>query len=261
MSRLRGKTAVITGASSGIGRATAVEMARRGANVVLAARSVAPLEDAATECRAHGVTARAIPTDVTRPDQCARLVAEAGTFDVLVNNAGFAILDSIVEAKADDLRAMMETNYFGMVYCTQAALPAMLARNTGTIVNVSSITGAMGFTKMGGYGATKAAIICFTEALRDEVIDRGVRVALVCPATTETPFFEHADRNKLPGASALLPDLKPERVARAICDAAEDGGYRRILPLLATTLIRMKEVFPRTTHLVMRRVSALLERK
>jgi short-subunit dehydrogenase len=114
---------------------------------------------------------------------------------------------------------------------------------------------------MGGYCATKFALIGFTEALRDEVISRGVRVALVCPGTTDTEFFVKAERGMMPTASRLMLAVKPERVARAICDAAEDGRYRRILPLLAAVYMRLKEMLPRLAHLLMRRVSAMLEPK
>lgn len=258
---LHGKNVVITGASSGIGRATAMEMARRGANVVLAARRAERLEEVAAACRSRGVRALTIPTDVTRPEDCRRLIDAAGDVDVLVNNAGFAVLDTIDEANAGDLREMMDTNYFGAVHCTQAVLPRMLARRSGSIVNVGSITGIMGVAKMAGYGATKAALIAFTEGLRDEVIDRGVSVALVCPGTTESEFFVKAERSKIPAASRLVPTATPEQVARAVCDAAEDGRYRRILPLFARIFMRMKEVSPRLAHLLMRRVSALLERR
>jgi short-subunit dehydrogenase len=258
---LRGKTVAITGASSGIGRATALEMARRGANVVLAARRAEPLEQCAEACRALGVTAIAVPTDVTDPEQCRRLIAAADRVDVLVNNAGFAIFDAVAEVSLEESRSMMDTNYFGMLHCTRAVLPQMLARGEGSIVNVSSITGIMGFARMGAYCATKFAVIGLTEALRDEVIGRGVRVALVCPGTTETEFFVKAERGKMPGASRLILAVKPERVARAICDAAEDGKYRRILPLFAAVYMRLKELFPRLAHLLMRRVSAMLERK
>ncbi len=257
---LDGKTAVVTGASSGIGRAAAVELARRGANVVLAARRAERLEAVVRECEALGVRATAVVADVTSRDDCRRLIDAAGDVDVLVNNAGFAAFETIENAKPDDLTAMMATNYFGTVWCTQAVLPRMLARGSGTIVNVASIAGIMGYARMGGYSATKFAIIGFTEALRDEVLGRGVRVALVCPGTTETEFFEHAERNKMPGASRLIPGLRPERVARAIADAAEDGHYRRIVPVAAALYMRMKELFPRFAHLLMRRVSAVLER-
>jgi uncharacterized protein len=257
---LKEKTVVVTGASSGIGRAVALEMARRGANVVLGARRLERLEAVAAECRKLGVSAKAIATDVTRREDCRLLIAEAGDVDVLVNNAGFGMFDSMAEAKPDELRAMMDTNYFGAVNCIQAVLPQMLARSEGTIVNVGSITGIMGFAGMAGYCATKFAIIGMTEALRDELLGRGVRVALVCPATTETEFFIKAERGKMPAANRLLLAVKPERVARAVCDAAEDGRYRRILPLLAATYMRFKEAFPRAAHFLMRRVSSVLER-
>ena len=258
---LKGKNVVITGASSGIGRATALEMARRGANVVLAARRADRLDEVAVQCRALGVRAVSVPADVTRPEDCRRLIEAAGEIDVLVNNAGFAIWSAITEADPGDLRDMMDTNYFGTVHCTQAALPRMLERGRGTIVNVASIAGLMGVARMGGYCATKFAVVGFSEALRDELIGHGVKVALVCPGTTETEFFVKAEKGKMPGASRLMPAVKPERVARAVCDAAEDGRYRRILPLLAATYMRMKEVFPRFAHLLFRRVSALLERR
>ncbi len=257
---LHGKTAVVTGASSGIGRAAAVELARRGANVVVAARRAERLEAVVRECEALGIRATAVVADVTSRDDCQRLIGAAGEVDILVNNAGFAAFAAIESARPDDLAAMMETNYFGTVWCTQAVLPQMLARRAGTIVNVASIAGIMGYARMGGYCATKFAIIGFTEALRDEVLDRGVRVALVCPGTTETEFFEHAERGKMPGASRLIAAVTPQRVARAIADSAEDGHYRRIVPPAAALYMRMKEMFPRFAHLLMRRVSAVLEK-
>jgi short-subunit dehydrogenase len=238
---LNGKVVVVTGASSGIGRAVAIEMARRGATLFLAARRPSELESVAELCRERGASA-------------------TGRVDVLINNAGYAIFDSIAGARPDELEDMMATNYFGTVWCTQAVLPQMLARGEGTIVNVSSIAGIMGYARMGGYCATKFAVIGFTEALRNEVLPRGVRVALVCPGTTETEFFAKAERGKMPGASRLILGVSAERVARVICRSAGDGKYRRIVPLAAALYMRMKEIFPRLAHLLMRRVSALLER-
>jgi hypothetical protein len=257
---LKGKTVVITGASSGIGRATALEFAERGAKLVIAARRGEPLDEVARLCRERGAECTAVVADVSKREDCQRLMDSAGGVDILVNNAGFAVFDAIENANPDDLEEMMQTNYFGAVWCTQAALPGMLARGEGVIVNLASIAGLMGYARMGGYCATKFAMIGFSEALRDEVIGRGVRVAMVCPGTTETNFFIKAERGKMPGASRLILGVKPERVAKAIRAAAEDPRYRRILPPAATLFIRMKELFPRFAHLLMRRVSRLLEK-
>src|SRR5436190_499216 len=113
MSSVRGKTIIVTGASSGIGRASAVELARRGANLVLGARRAEALETVAAECRAFGVTCTTVVADVTRRDDCAKLIAAAPRIDVLVNNAGFAVFDAIESARPDDLESMMQTDYFG----------------------------------------------------------------------------------------------------------------------------------------------------
>jgi hypothetical protein len=254
------KTVVVTGASSGIGRAAALEFARRGANLVVAARRQELLDEVATACRAFGVDCKTVVTDVTLRSDCERLIEAAGQVDILVNNAGFAIFDLFESAKAEDLESMMMTNYFGAVWCAQAVLPQMLARRNGTIVNVASIAGIMGYARMGGYCATKFALVGFSETLRDEVMGRGVRVAMVCPGTVETDFFVKAERGKMPGASRLILAIKPENVARAIAAAAEDGKYRRILPVGAALYMRFKELFPRFAHLLMRRVSSVVEK-
>jgi short-subunit dehydrogenase len=258
---IKGKTIVVTGASSGIGRATAIEFARRGANLVLAARRGSLLDEVAAECRALGVAATVVPTDVTKREQCVALIAASGEIDVLVNNAGFAIFDPIESARPADIEEMMDTNYFGTVHCTQAVLPQMIERRRGTIVIVSSIAGLMGYANMGAYCATKFALVGFAEALRDEVIGRGVQVALVCPGTTESDFFVRAERSKLAAASRLIPGISPQRVALAICASARDGKHRRILPFAARAFVRLKEIFPRYAHSVFRRISFVMERR
>ncbi len=227
---------------------------------MLAARRQELLDEVAVACRALGVECRTVVTDVTLRSDCEHLIDLAGKVDVLVNNAGFAIFDPIESAKPDDLESMMQTNYFGAVWCAQAVLPQMLARRSGTIVNVASIAGIMGYARMGGYCATKFAMIGFSETLRDEVLGRGVRVAMVCPGTVETQFFVKAERGKMPGASRLILAIKPEHVARVIVRSAEDGKYRRILPVGAALFMRFKEAFPRFAHVLMRRVSSVVEK-
>lgn len=262
---LRGKRAVVTGASSGIGRSVAVALARRGVALAIAARREPELASLAVECERLGVRCLVVPTDVSNASDCNRLIEtatrELGGVDILVNDAGFAIFDSIAEAKPGDLRSMMDTNYFGTLHCTQAVLPQMLQRGDGTIVNVSSIVGLMGFARMGGYAATKFAIVGLTESLRAEVASRGVRVSMVCPATTRTEFFKTAEHGKMPGASRLILAVSRERVARTVLRAIERNSYRIIVPWTAAAYMKMKEIFPRTAHFLMMTVSALIERK
>jgi NADP-dependent 3-hydroxy acid dehydrogenase YdfG len=263
--RLRDAVVLITGASSGIGRATAIELARAGCRVALAARRVDRLEETASRCRESGGDVVVRPTDVARRDECFDLVAEVtstfGNVDILINNAGFALLDPIESADIDDVRRMIETNLLGTLHCTQAVLPQMLERRHGAIVNVSSITGLMGYAGMGMYGATKFAMTGMTEALRDEVIDRGVRVILVCPGATSSEFFLHAEQEKIHAAARLVSRLGPEDVAKSIRKALERGTYRVIVPFAAHLYIRFKELAPRAAHYLMRRVSSAVTRK
>src|SRR5438067_11028107 len=144
MPSLRGKTIAVTGASSGIGRAAAVELARRGANLVIAARRAELLENVAAECRALGVSCTPVAADVTNRDDCAKLIAAAPRIDILVNNAGFAVFEAIESARPNDLESMMQTDYFGTVWCTQAVLPQMLGRGYGAYITVASIAGVRG---------------------------------------------------------------------------------------------------------------------
>ncbi len=263
--KLRGKRAVVTGASSGIGRAVTIALARRGAALAVAARREKELTALAAECAAMGVRCVAITADVSKETDCRRVIdtatKELGGVDILVNNAGFAIFDAILAAREDDLRSMMETNFFGALHCAQAVLPQMLARGEGAIVNVASIAGIMGFARMGGYSATKFALVGFTEALRDEVATQGVHVSMVCPGTTRTEFFRTAEKGKMPAASRLILAVPPERVARSVLRAIESGRDRIVVPWTAAAYMKMKEIFPRTAHFLMRTVSALIERK
>ena len=263
--RIRESNIIITGASSGIGRATALALAQSGANLVLAARRAAELERVAEECRRTGVRCAVVPTDVSRQDACESLIrtatAELGPIDGLINNAGFAIFDRLETALLDDIRSMIETNFLGAVYCTRTVLPGMLERKRGAIVNVASISGLMGYESMGGYCASKFAMVGFTEALRNELMGRGVEVSLICPGTTDTPFFVTAEKGKIPGASRLILAMSPEKVAAAIISAIERPVYRKIMPFTAAAFLRLKELSPRLAHLLMRRVSSFMPEK
>ena len=193
---LRGKTVVITGASMGIGAGLAEALARRGANLVLAARSEAALTGVRDRCRAAGARAIAVATDVADPAACQRMVdaavAEFGGLDVLVNNAGITMLARFDEVTDLGLfEQVMRVNYLGSVYCTHFALPHLKA-SKGLLVAVTSLTGKTGVPTRTGYAASKHAMHGFFDSLRIELAPSGVDVLVVAPGFVSTEIRGHA---------------------------------------------------------------------
>jgi len=174
---LEGKTALVTGASRGIGRAIALELARAGASVVVGYRSGA--EEA--EAVASEAGGRAVQADVGDPDEAKRLVEEAGDLDVLVNNAGVTRDGLIARMSDEDWRAVIDTNLGGVFHTCRAAARGMMRRRAGSIVNISSIVGLHGNPGQTNYAASKAGIIGFTKSLARELGSRGVRANVIAP--------------------------------------------------------------------------------
>ena len=229
MSELAGKTVVVTGASSGIGRAICLELSTRQAKVVLAARDVARLEEVAAECRARGAETLVVPTDVTSEDACRELVRRTverfGGIDLLVANAGrtmWARLDEVQDLSLYE--ELMRTNYFGAVYPTFFALPH-LKKSRGRIVAVSSLAGLTGVPERTGYSATKHALFGFFESLRIELQDTGVTVTMAAPDFVVSEIHRRAigPDGKPLGKSPLREGkvMTAEECARRIVRAAE----------------------------------------
>jgi 3-oxoacyl-[acyl-carrier protein] reductase len=183
---LEGKTALVTGASRGIGSAIALELARAGASVVVGYRSAG--EEA--EQVASEAGGRAVQADVAEPEEAKRLIEEAGELDILVNNAGITRDTLLARMPDDDWRAVIETNLSGCFYTCRAAVRGMMKRRSGSIVNVSSIVGLHGNPGQTNYGAAKAGIIGFTKSLARELGGRGVRANVVAPGYVKSRLTE-----------------------------------------------------------------------
>ena len=199
--RLTGTVALITGASSGIGAATALHLAEQGAAVVLAARRADRLESLSADITATGGTALAVETDVTDRDQAIAVVEQTisafGRLDTLVNNAGVMLLGPIADAPVEEWERMVSLNLLGLLYAAHAALPHLLAaaakgpRNVADLVNISSVAGRVPRLGAGVYNLTKHGVGAFSESLRQEVTGRHVRVSLVEPGAVDTELANH----------------------------------------------------------------------
>jgi NAD(P)-dependent dehydrogenase (short-subunit alcohol dehydrogenase family) len=223
--RLSGKVAVVTGASSGVGRAVARAFADEGADVALIARSAEALEDAAVEVRERGGRALVFPLDVSVPravdDAADQVVREWGGIDVWVNDAMVSVFSPISEMTADEFRRVMDVNYLGYVHGTLAALRHMRPRDRGLIMQIGSALAYRSIPLQSAYCASKAAIRGFTDSLRSELIHEESHVAvtmLQLPAVN-TPQFEVV-RNRLPlHPQPIAPIFQPEVIGRAAIDA------------------------------------------
>ena len=212
---LEGKTALVTGASRGIGRAIALELARAGASVVVGYRSGRD----EGEALAAEIRGRAVHADVSQPEDAARLVQEAGDLDILVNNAGLTRDGVLARMSDDDWRAVIETNLSSVFYTCRAVTRGMMKRRSGSIVNVSSIVGVRGNWGQSNYAASKAGIIGFTKSLAQELGSRNVRANVVAPGYVKTQLTEvipEEAKTKMLGLTPLGRFGDPEDVAGAV---------------------------------------------
>jgi NAD(P)-dependent dehydrogenase (short-subunit alcohol dehydrogenase family) len=218
---------VITGASSGIGREAALQLAARGARVVVSARRDEALDDLVNEIEVAGGQAKAVPCDVSIMEEVQALATETlaayGRIDTWVNNAAVLVVGEFDKITEEEARRLFDVNFWGQVHGCRAVLPIMREQDYGTIINTTSVTARRALPLMSYYSASKAALNGLYEALRAELHDTNINISIIMPATIDTPLYQNArskeGRMSRPGAVPMYP---PSEVAKAIVSCAEN---------------------------------------
>ena len=248
LSRLHGRRALVTGASSGIGRALALRLAAEGARVALVARRADALEALAAEVRAAGGEALALPCDVAEREAVAAAAAHVveawGGVDLLVNNAGYGHHRRFLEWDLEDMERMLRVNTLGSLYWTKALLPGMVERGEGWIVFVASLAGRIAPPDESAYAASKFALVGLAESLSLEVEDLGVHVLTVCPGVIRTPFFDGEALERMP-AAARRQMVEPDGLVEAILGALRSGRRELTYPRMLAGAYAVRALFPR----------------
>ena len=228
-----GLAALVTGASSGIGRLLALRLAQQGARVALVARREAELEAVASEIRARSGESMVLPCDVAEADQVSAAARDAlqrfGAIDILVNNAGYGGQRTFLEWDLADMERIMRVNYFGALYFTKALLPQMVERRRGWLVFMASVTGRIASPEKTAYAASKFAMVGLAEALSLEVEDAGVHLLTVYPGVVHTPFFSAEMLERMP-AKTRRSMVEPDGLVDAIFQALAKGKRELTYP-------------------------------
>jgi short-subunit dehydrogenase len=252
---LRNRVAVITGASSGIGRASAITLARAGMRVVLGARRTDRLQEAVEIIREAGGEARWLRADVTRVEEVTQLIREAttayGRLDLLVANAGVGYFGRLDTMPLPEVRRLLEINLLGTIHGIQAAVPVMRSQGSGHLILVSSIVGKRASPGNGVYAATKFAQIALAESLRLELADAGIRVSVVCPVSTTTEFFEQAGARSPLRFNPTGPLYSAEQVAAVILQVARRPRPEVMVYPPARLMVILNAISPRLVDRIM----------
>jgi dehydrogenase/reductase SDR family protein 7B len=249
---MKDKVVIITGASSGIGKALGEEFGNRGAKVVIAARDIVKLNLFAKELEKKNYNILAIQADISIEDDCKKLITETikkyGSIDILVNNAGISMRALFEDVDLKVIKQLMDTNFWGTVYCTKFALPYLL-ESKGSVVGVSSIAGYKGLPGRTGYSASKFAMQGFLETLRIENLKKGLHVLIACPGFTASNIRNTAlaKDGSMQGESPLDEGklMTSETVAKYIIDAIEKRKHRIVLTTQGKLIVLLNKFFPK----------------
>lgn len=252
MHTLEGRVAVVTGASSGIGRATALELARRGVSVSLAGRRSDLLDEVAAEIGVLGGSAMAIPTDVSSREAIDRLVESTldhwGHLDIVVASAGQYIRSAVAELTAEDVSRSLEVNFFGVLHVLLASLPQMLAKGSGHIVLIASLDGRKALLLDAPYVIAKFALSGLGDVARLELAPHGIGVTTVYPGRVDTPLVADLE---FPFVSPKFP---PEKVAKAVVRGIQRNRPEVVVPAYYRALIVLNSLAPGLTNWAVRRL-------
>jgi short-subunit dehydrogenase len=242
------KVILTTGASSGIGRETALACARRGASTVLVARRLDRLEEVAREVEAAGGKALCIKADVSREEEVTRMVTEVmdrfGRIDVLINNAGIGLYARVEETTPEQFNKLWSVNFLGTLFCTQAVLPVFRRQNSGHIITVSSMTGRRGSAMKAAYAATKFAQVGFMESLRMELLGTPIHCTIVFPGSTNTEFYQKIEN---PGNREIRyygPVQSATKIAEAIVRCIEKPRAEVITQRMGRLQLALQAISP-----------------
>lgn len=258
---IKGLRVLITGASSGIGKALAFALARKGAKLILVSRRLDSLRKAGLEILSAfpGVPELlVVRCDVTQREEVRRLVElsvhQFGGIDVLINNAGIGVYGNSEFTALEDFRSVMEVNFFGAVHCMQEVLPLMKKAGKGLIINVTSVVAKHGVPYLGAYGASKAALAVLSQSLRTELSASNVSIMIVYPGYTQTNFFKN--EKKVGGARRPRgPYTSPNKVAAAIVKAVESEKRNLVLSKEGKALAFSQSFFPGLVERAMEKIA------
>jgi short-subunit dehydrogenase len=246
---LQNRRILITGASSGIGRAISEQLAAAGARLVLAARTADRLNAWAEELAARGASVIAVPTDITCEEDRQHLLQTTaqrlGGLDVLINNAGIASWSHFAESTEDILRQIMEVNFFGPVEMMRLAIPLLKQGQQPAILNVASMCGRRGMPAWPEYSASKFALVGLTEALRAEMVPYDVEVLLVLPGLTRTGLHDHMLKAEGRAKIDFSAGMPPEQVASAVVRALRNNRRETVVGSDAWWMLLVNRFFPR----------------
>ena len=241
------KVIIITGASSGIGAATAQSFAKEGAITVLVSRTESKLLEVAQSIQEAGGTAFVAPADVSQQEQLQamveRVVNKFGRIDILFNNAGTSYVGEVKDQDfVPHLKQMIQTDFLGTVYCTKAVLPVMQQQGKGHILNMSSVVGKKAFAKFTGYSSVMHAISGFTDGLRQELRDTNIGVSIIHPGLTQTALLNHVEAHKMPAPFKAMTPITPEQVAEAVLNGIARKKAKIVVPFQPRVLMFLNAI-------------------